>query len=363
MSDSTGVAQASAPSEAVEERGRSRWSWDEVLSRYALVLILVAMIVGFSIAIPDTFFTVRNLKTILNEQVIVLLLAIGVVTPFIVGEFDLSIGYVLGLSQALIVGLMAKSGMPVVPAILIGLLACAVVGLASGLITVKGRVSSIITTLGMGSMVYGFVYAYTGGQVIYQGVSKDYVSLARDTLFGIPLPVYYAAVIVIVLEVFLVYTVTGRRLFAIGGNRPAAVLSGIRVEPLVIAAFAISGLVAGIAGLLLSARLGTAQPDTGPSLLLPAFAAVFLGATTIRPGHFNVLGTVIAVYVLAVPISGLQQLGVPSWFEYVFNGAALVIAVATSKQLELFKDRRARQARLKRFRQGREKSTIESEAA
>jgi ribose transport system permease protein len=328
MSDSTGVAQVKAPPGAVEEeRGHSRWSWDEILSRYALLLILVAMIIGFSIAIPDTFFTVRNFKTILNEQVIVLLLAIGVVTPFIVGEFDLSIGYVLGLSQALIVGLMAKSGMPVVPAIALGLLACAVVGLASGLITVKGRVSSIIT------------------------------------LFGIPLPVYYAAVIVIVLEVFLVYTVTGRRLFAIGGNRPAAVLSGIRVEPLVIATFVISGLVAGIAGFLLSARLGTAQPDTGPSLLLPAFAAVFLGATTIRPGHFNVLGTVIAVYVLAVPISGLQQLGVPSWFEYVFNGAALVIAVATSKQLELFKDRRARQARLNRFRQGREKSTIESEAA
>jgi ribose transport system permease protein len=345
------------------ERGHSRWSWDEILSRYALLMILVAMIVGFSIAIPDTFFTVRNFKTILNEQVIVLLLAVGVVMPFIVGEFDLSIGYLLGLGQALIVGLMVKSGIGVAPAIAIGLLACAAVGLGSGLLTVKGKVSSIITTLGVGSMVYGFVFAYTNGQVIYQGVPKSYVSLARDQLFGIPLPVYYALVIVIVLEVFLVYSVTGRRLFAIGGNRSAAVLSGIRVEPLVIATFVMSSLIAGVAGLLLSSRLGTAQPDTGPSLLLPAFAAVFLGATTIRPGHFNVLGTVIAVYVLAVPISGLQQLGVPSWFEYVFNGAALVIAVATSKQLELFKDRRARQARLNRFRDGREKSTIESEAA
>jgi ribose transport system permease protein len=353
---------ATAPASRSKGTGkRAHRGWDDFLARYTLVFILVAMIIGFSIGNPDTFFTWRNFKTILDDQVVILLLAVGVVAPFIVGEFDLSIGYVLGLAQAFVVGFLAKSGMPIPLAIALTLAMCAVVGLISGFIVVKGQVSSLITTLGVGSVVYGFVYAYTGGQVLYQGVPKGFLSIAREDLFGIPLPVWYAAVIVLVLELFFVFSGTGRRLFAIGGNRAAATLSGVRVKPLIVMTFMISAVLAGVAGILLASRIGTAQADTGPSLLLPAFAAVFLGATTIRPGHFNVLGTVVAVYALAVPITGLQQIGVPSWFELVFNGAALVIAVAASKQLDLLRERRARRARLRAFREDRETGFGKSE--
>lgn len=338
----------------VEDLAVGKGHWADFLSRYVLLLLLLGMIVIFSIIEPSTFFTTRNFKSILNGQVIILLLAVGVVAPFIVGEFDLSIGYVLGLSQAIVIGFMAKSGMAPVLAVVLSIAICCGVGFFSGILVTKAQVSSIIATLGVGSIIYGFVYAYTGGQVLYQGVPPSFLELARNQLFGVSLPVYYALAIVIALELFFVFTTTGRRLFAIGGNRQAAVLSGVRVKPAIIATFIMSAGLAGVSGVILASRIGTAQADTGPSLLLPAFAAVFLGATSIRPGHFNILGTVIAVYVLAVPIAGLQQLGVPSWFELVFNGVALIVAVAASKQFELLKLRREKRRRMDAFREGNE---------
>jgi ribose transport system permease protein len=353
---------ATAQGEVTRPAARRRRDWEQFLTRYTLVLILVAMVAGFSIAMPDTFFTTQNFTSILNEQVIVLLLAVGVVAPFVVGEFDLSIGYILGLSQAFAVGAMAKSGLPIALSMVIALVLCCGVGLINGIVVVKGKVNAIITTLGVGSVLSGIVFAYTDGQVIFEHVPPSFVKIARSELLGIPLPVFYAAAIVLALEILFTYTSTGRRLFAIGGNRQAAVLSGIRVEPLIIMTFVLSALLSGLAGVLLASRLGTAQPDTGPSFLLPAFAAVFLGATTIRPGRFNVLGTVVAVYVLAVPISGLQQLGVPSWFQSVFNGVALVVAVACSNQFGALRERRARRARLRAFREGREVHVAEAEA-
>jgi ribose transport system permease protein len=173
------------------------------------------------------------------------------------------------------------------------------------------------------------------------------------------LPLYYAAALVTMATLFFGYLPTGRRMYATGGNRAAAHLSGVHVDRLIFASFITSACLSGAAGVIIAARLGSAQPGLGPQFLLPAFAAAFLGATAIRPGRFNVVGTVIAVYVLAVPISGLQQLGVPSWFEPVFNGAALVVAVALSNQIGVLREARARRERLRAIDEMRDRLVTE----
>jgi len=341
--ESAGKAEAPAGSPR-------RYSIADLASRYALVLILVAMIVGFSLALPETFPTRNNFTALLTQQVTVLLLAIGAVLPFILGEFDLSIGYVLAIGQVFVIGLISMSGWPIPVAIVATLAICAAVGATSALIVIWGKVNAIITTLGVSSILSGIAYAYTEGRVLFQNVPPEFVSLARAKWMGVPMPVFYAAALVIALEVFLTYSVLGRRFYVIGGNRKAAILNGLRVDRVIILAFVGSAVFAGIAGILLSAQLASAGADTGPSFLLPALAAVFLGATTIRPGKFNVLGTVFAVFALAVPVSGLQQLGMPSWFQSVFNGAALLIAVVMAEQLGLLRLRQARKERMTLFR-------------
>lgn len=348
--DDTDRQEPTASDHAPVTASRSRRSYADLGSRYALVVILALMVIGFSLALPNTFPTSGNLSALLTQQVTVLLLSVGVVLPLILGELDLSIGYVLGIGQVFVIGLMTMSNFSIPFAILASLIACALVGMISGLIVVKGKVNAIITTLGVGSILSGIAYAYTGGRILYENVPPEFVALARSKFLGLPLPVYYAAVLVVLLELFLTFTVAGRRLYVIGGNRRAAVLNGLQVDRAIVLAFVGSAAFAGLAGVLLSAQLASAQADTGPSFLLPAFAAVFLGATTIRPGKFNVLGTAVAVFALAVPVSGLQQLGAPSWFQSVFNGAALLIAVLAAEQLGLLRLRQARQAKLKAYR-------------
>jgi ribose transport system permease protein len=319
----------------------------DILSRYTLLLILILSIVVFSLIEPERFFTVNNFKAMATQQVVVVILGVAATLPLIVGEFDVSVGYVLGIVQALVIGLMAKSGLPIILAVIVGLIAASTVGLGNGVLVVKLKVNALIATLAMGSVLTGLTTWYTGGEVIYQGVPATFTKIAQEEVLGIPLPAIFGAVIVIILAVYFAVLPTGRRLYAIGGNRNAALLNGIAVDRLQIGAFVAAGFLSGLAGVLIASEIGTAQPTLGPQFLLPAFASAFLGATAFRPGRFNIMGTVVAAYVLAVPITGLQQLGVPSWFQDVFNGVALMVAVAASGQIAQFRARRARRAKLR----------------
>lgn len=321
----------------------------DFVNKYLLVMILIALCVGFSIAEPHSFFTVDNFRTVGNEQIVVVLLALGATLPLIVGEFDLSVGYVLGVAQALVIGFISREALGIAPAIVLVLLITSAAGLLNGVLVVKFKISALIATLATGSILTGVVFAYTGGEVLYGNVPDAFVHIARGEPGGVPLPIWYGVGIVLVLALFYAFVPTGRRMYAIGGNRQAALLSGIKVDRLIIASFVGSGLLSGFAGILIASRLGSAQPGLGPQFLLPAFAAAFLGATTIRPGRFNLVGTVVAVYTLAVAITGLQQIGVPSWFEYVFNGCALIVAVGLSNQVSQLRQRRARRRRLRGF--------------
>jgi ribose transport system permease protein len=236
---------------------------------------------------------------------------------------------------------MTFSGMPIPVAIVLVLVITTVIGALIGLIVTRTAIHSLIVTLAIGSVLSGITYWYTAGNVLFDGVPTGFSRIARSDVLGIPLPFVYLIIITTLAALFLAGRPLGRQMYAIGGNRSAARLAGISVEPLVMAAFAASGFFAGLAGVLIASRLNSAQAGLGPNFLLPAFAAAYLGATVIRPGRFNPFGVVIAVFLLATTASGLQLAGVPSWAESVFNGTALLVAVAVSHRIARMKRQRA----------------------
>lgn len=303
------------------------------IAKYGLPVILVIEIIIFGLLRPNTFLTLDTLQTIAVNQSVAGILAIGVVIPLVIGEFDLSVGANLGLGAIMVVGLTAFNGVPVFLAIIISVAVSALVGLINGLLVSKVGVNAFVTTLGVQSVLTGAVLWYTNGNVIYQGVPKGLVAIGNGTLLGIPYPVIFLIVIVLIMWYVLDQTPFGRYLYAVGGSKEAARLSGLNVGRLTILAFVLAGALAGLAGVILSAKLGSGNPTVGNSFLLPGFAAAFLGATAFRPGTFNVLGTIFAVFVIATGIYGLNLLGLPFFVEYVFTGIVLVIAVAATRYL------------------------------
>ncbi|HQZ34641.1 MAG TPA: ABC transporter permease [Ilumatobacteraceae bacterium] len=313
-----------------------------VLGKYGLLFLGIALLAIFSIAEPDSFATLDNYRSILDNQTIVVLLAFAAMIPLIVGRFDLSVAAVLSISHVFAIGLIVKQGWSPLASILATLAFVLVVGLVNGILVVGLHVDAFVATLGTSSIVGGIALAYSGGKTIFGDVPASFTNLARGRSLGIPQPVILVIVVAVILGLVLGVLPVGRRMYATGGNERAARLTGINTSRYVIGAFVASSFLAGLAGLVLGSRLGTASPSTGASLLLPAFAGAFLGATTIRPGRFNVAGTIIAVYTLAIAVAGLQQMGAPVWFEPVFNGAALVLAVSSSQWALRQRQRRAR---------------------
>jgi ribose transport system permease protein len=330
-------------------------------SELSLAALLVVLLVVFSALRPDSFFTVANYKGIGVNQIVVVFAAIGLLAPLIVGELDLSIGYVIGLSQALVIGLMSHQGLGVPVAIVVTLVACILVGLVNGILVVRLGINSLITTLAIGSILYGVVLWYTGGEVIFENVPQSFQSIATDEFLSLPLAIWYGLALLVVFELLLGFKPTGRRMYVIGGNRRSAQLVGIRVHVIIVGAFAAAALVSGMGGIIIASRLGSAQPELGPQFLLPAYAAAFLGATIIRPGRFNPLGTVIAVYLVAVIVAGLQNLGVPSWAEYMVDGAALVVGVALANWFVKLREERARRYQLRAFEESAREVTHPAE--
>jgi ribose transport system permease protein len=335
--DTSAGGEVDATPPVGSRRRPERESWGtrgrQLGATYALPLILIIFIVFFSIARPETYFTVDNLKTTINNQAVLGLAAIAVLLPLIVGEFDLSVGANVGLGAILVTGLPSKQGLDLVPAIAVAIALCTLVGILNGLLVTKVKINALVATLGMGTIVTGAVQWYSEGATIFEGVPPSLRSIANNDLFGIPLLGVYLAVVAVVVGYVLTQTPLGRQLYAIGGSKEAAHLSGLPVARLTLLAFTAGGLIAGIAGALDGALLGSGNPAVGPPLLLPAFAAAFLGATTIKVGTFNVLGTVIAVFTLAAGITGLQLMGIAFYIAPIFQGVALLVAVAAVRFL------------------------------
>ncbi|HLH68143.1 MAG TPA: ABC transporter permease [Candidatus Dormibacteraeota bacterium] len=320
------------PSQEGEERqGRRLPSLAALSERFGLLIAWALVTAIFGVLEPRTFLTQANFSTILGSQAVLVVLALGLLPPLTAGDYDLSIAAMLTLSAVTIAHLNVHLHWPIAIAIGVALITGAVVGMVNGLIMTVFEVDSLITTLGTGTVLSGVVLWITHSNTI-SGVSNTWVNLVVGARpLGVPLEFYYGLALAFLLWYVLEFTALGRRLLVVGRGRTVARLSGYHVPRLRVGAMVSSGIIGAGAGALYVGTLGGADPTSGLTFLLPAFAAAFLGATSIVPGRFNPWGTMVAVYFLVTGITGLVILGMESFVQDLFYGGALVIAVVLSQ--------------------------------
>ncbi len=309
----------------IMQRKRSSSSFSHFVSVWGLLVLLIALLVVFSLAKPDTFPTYFNFRSIIANKSVQALMALAVLLPMTANQFDLSAGYLLGLSQVLVIGLQAQ-GLGWVVASLIMVLLGAVVGLANGILVTVVGIDSFIATLGTDTLLYGLSQWYTGGQQVVANLPDSFIGIS-GALFGVPLPAIYVLVVSVTLWIVFEFLPVGRYLYVLGANPRAAELNGISAKRYLTGAFVAGGVTAASAGIVLQSQLQVGQSSVGAEYLLPAFTGALLGATSIRPGRVNVGGTILAVAILAVTVAGLNQLGAPFFVEPIFNGTMLILAV------------------------------------
>jgi ribose transport system permease protein len=320
-----------------DDRRSRRWkpamSFTEFAERYALIGAWIAVIALFGILEPNTFLSSANFTSIFGTQAVLVILTLALLIPLTAGDYDLSIAGILGLSAMMIATLNAEKGVPILIAIALALLMGIVMGLINGVIMVTLGIDSLIVTLGTGTILQGIVLWISNQQSV-SGISNKLVdAVVGNRLFGLPLQFYYGLAVCVVVWYVFQFTPVGRRLLFTGRGRSVARLSGVSVGRVRIGAMVASGFIAAFGGIVYVGTSGSADTSSWQTLLLPAFAAAFLGATAIRPGRFNPWGSFIAVYFLVSGITGLQLLGVAAFVQQLFYGAALVLAVALRQLL------------------------------
>jgi ribose transport system permease protein len=318
----TGTAHGRPSEQLGRQRGRA-----DFVQRWALLVVWAALIAVFGVIQPDTFLTMQNLQSLLGSQAILLILTLGLMIPLTTGDFDLSIGGVLSLSAMTIAVLNARLDFPIALVVVIALVIGLVIGAINATLTVKLGIDSLIVTLGMGTVAAGITLWISDSETI-SGISDALIqAVVGFRLFGIPIEFYYGLLVCLILWYVFDHTALGRRMLFTGRGRRVARLSGVNVRRIRFGALVASGGLASVAGVLYAGTSGAANPGAGEPLLLPAFAAVFLGATAISPGRFNPWGTFVAVYFLSTGITGLQLLGISSFVQNLFNGGALIVPV------------------------------------
>jgi ribose transport system permease protein len=300
------------------------------VGRYALIGIWLVVAAIYAATKSNLFLTSGTFQTIFSSQDTIVFLGMAALLTLAVGEFDLSIASNLGLGAILMSVLIVNHHWPAVPAILVALAACSGVGLLNAIIVVRLDIDPIITTLGMGTLILGITEKISGGTTI-AGLSKGLAQYANaNFLLQLPVSFYYGLALAAIFAYVLRFTSLGRHMTFVGANREVARLAGVRVTRIRMGAYLVAGLLAGLGGVLLAIGNGGMDPTSSGSYLLPAYSAAFLGTAAIKPGRFNPIGTMVAIYFLSTGITGLQLLGGIGWISDVFYGGALILAIVLS---------------------------------
>lgn len=298
----------------------------DFIQRFSTLAVLILMFFGFALFV-DRFLTLFNLSNILQQISILTIVGCGLTFGFAAKEIDLSVGYTVGLS-GILVPLLLNAGYPLGIALSGALAAGIVVGLVNGVLITRVGIPSLIATLATGSILFGINFLMTGGRAIYGGLPDVYLALGQGRLFGIPNLAFFMVVAVIVAWFLMERTLFGRYVYAVGGNRKAAELSGVRITFYRMAALVLVSVFAVIAGTLLAARLGSGQPNAGERYLLDGLATVFIGMTMFRPGTTTVLGTLCGALFIGVINNGLNLIGMDTYIQNIVKGIIILIAVA-----------------------------------
>jgi ribose transport system permease protein len=302
-------------------------SFGMLAQKYSTLVVLVVLFVGFSVA-TDRFFTSTNLVNILQQISMLTIVAVGLTFGFAAKEMDLSVGYVVGLA-GLLCPLLMVAGTPIPLAILAALGAGLAVGLINSALVVGIGVPSLIATLAAGSILWGINFIISGGRAIYGGIPDGYLLLGQGKIGGFfPYPALIMLLVVGLSWFVMERTTFGRYLYAVGGNARAAELSGINVKSYRVYGLALSSFFAAISGIILSARLGSGQPNGGETYLLDGLAAVFIGMTMLRPGTATVMGTFFGALLIGIMNNGLNLMGMDTYIQSIVKGVIIVIAVS-----------------------------------
>jgi len=314
-------------------RSRPLWSAGVLrLDRYSGLYLAVILAVVFCVLLPDTFGTVNNARVIAASSAIAGILTLAVALSMASGTFDISLAANMTFSICLLGSLLTDWELPWPLAVILTLVAGASIGAVNAVIITRFGVDAIIATLGMSSVLAALSYWVADGQtVLLDQVGPSFTDAGSRTFGTVPVTVIYLAAVAIVLWFILEHTPFGRYVYAIGSNPQAAKLAGIKVVRLQSLSLMITGALAALAGVVLTMQLGAAAFGAGAPYLLPAFAATFLGSTQVLPGRFNVRGTIVALYLLAIAVKGLQ-LRFPDlpWIKDLVEGLVLIVAVCVT---------------------------------
>jgi len=309
--------------------GSRRRKFNTGFDRFSGLYLWALFIIVFGLWVPSSFLTTSTLHSVAAQQAVTGMIGLAVLIPLAAGLYDLSVGATANVSGILTIVLMNNHHWAVGPAIVAGIAIAVAIGFTNSFIVVKLGVNSFIATLGMGSVLAALQVIISSNSQPIPPSSTAWNNLTQTSVGGFQIVVLYLIILAFLLWWLTAHTPVGRYLYAIGGSNEAARLSGVRIERYTTFALVASATVSGLAGVLFSSLNGPSL-DFGSTLLLPAFAAAFLGSTQLIPGRFNVWGTLLAIYVLATGVQGLQLVSGASWLSDMFNGVALIIAVALS---------------------------------
>lgn len=302
-----------------------------MIRKYGLFLALFLLILTFSIARPSTFFTTGNMMIILTQISINGILAVGMTFIIISGGIDLSVGSILAYSAIVAANYAHPGTYPVIVPILIALGLGALLGAINGFIISRGDIPPFIVTLGMLTIARGLTQLYNDGRPV-NDLSSQFNFLGGGKILGVPVPVIIFAVVIFVGWFVLNKTKFGRYVYAVGGNSSTAEASGINVKNILTKTYMLSGLLAAISGIVLTARVETATVIAGTGYELDAIAAVVIGGTSMTGGKGKIGGTIIGVLIIGILSNGLDLMGVPSYYQQIIKGIIIIAAVLFDKK-------------------------------
>lgn len=313
-------------------------SWKQRIGESLGLIIALVVLVGFFSFKAERFLTVQNLSAIANQIPDAAILALGMTYVLLIGEIDLSVGSIVGLSGSLMGVALLQWRLPLGVAIALCLACGALTGLLNGFFTVKFALPSFIVTLGMLEAGRGAAYLLTNSQTQYIGRTVEQISNAKA--MGLTLPFFLALFLAIVAHIALQRTLFGRRVFAIGSNEEAARLSGVAVKQVKAAVFSLCGLTAAAASVINVSRLASADPNSGTGYELQAIAAAVIGGTSLLGGRGSVVGSMLGVLIIAVLGNGLAGMGAQESHKRLITGLVIILAVI----FDVYRSRMAKRA-------------------
>ncbi|ANJ68724.1 ABC transporter permease [Latilactobacillus curvatus] len=310
-----------------------KFSAQKFIAKLGPVLALLVLVVAVSV-MNMSFLALSNLLNLLRQVSINALIAFGMTFVILTGGIDLSVGSILALSGA-ISAYMIQAGVSPAISIAIGMLTGALFGLINGILVAYGKAAPFIATLATMTIFRGGTYVFTNGNPITgTKINESFLFqfMGRGYLFGIPFPIIIMLIAFGILYVVLHKTTFGRKTYALGGNEEAAYVAGVNTKKVTMIIYTLSGLMASVAGVILTSRLSSAQPDAGTSYEMDAIAAVVLGGTSLAGGKGRIFGTLIGALIIGTLNNGMNLLGISSFYQQIVKGIVIIVAVLLDRR-------------------------------